>query len=224
MALALLILVGCAKEETTTAALSTADQQVEETSGSAYLFNFTGENPVLEIISEDELQSNSSSNATTRSNSVHAHGDFHGYGPEGEISFSGTQNNGGAHGSAEVQITFGPFGTAHVIMETVSLISDGEDKVVYGGVITEIIENTVNFPSPPGCPGAPYCPQCDPYDLGTYVYFCVKDNGQGNNAPLDQYVPGIFNTCSEVGSGGSSLLNYPLINVGQESDQIKVND
>jgi hypothetical protein len=43
-------------------------------------------------------------------------------------------------------------------------------------------------------------PLCNAYELGTYVYFAVKDNGQENNAPSNQYSPILINNCNEIPS------------------------
>ena len=110
-----------------------------------------------------------------------------------------------------------------MVLETASVVSIGDNQVVYGGQISEVIENTVMFPPPP--PGFP-APPCDPYELGTYVYFAVKDNGQGNNAPSDQYSPFLSNSCNEDSSGGANnpWSFFGFTDVESSKDKIKVND
>lgn len=216
MALALVILVGCAKEEMTT---TVADNQQAEKS-SLWILNTDGDNPVWEITTQDE-QSSNSDRATSRSNSAHAHGNYTGFGGSTTISFSGTENNGGVHGSADVQQAFGPF-EAHYLLETTSMVVDG-DYAIYGGIITEVIVNTFPPPPPPP-PGAP-TPPCNPNSVGNHVYFTVYDNGQGNNAPADQY-RGLAQNCSILEDGGVSFPWFifgPPSDVENEGDKIKVN-
>lgn len=216
MALALIILVGCAKEETTP---TVADNQQAEKS-SLWILNTDGDSPVWEITTQDG-QSSHSGRATSRSNSAHAHGNYTAFGGSTTISFSGTENNGGVHGSAEVQQAFGPF-EAHYLLETTSMVVDG-NYAIYGGLITEVIVNTFPPPPPPP-PGAP-APPCNPNSVGNHVYFTVYDNGQGNNAPADQY-RGLSQTCSIQEDGGVSFpwfIYGPPSDVENEGDKIKVN-
>ena len=196
---------------------------LEQKTEAAYVFKLSNANDWEAAVSTDlGEKTNNTFGSSRNGNSLHAHGDFGAFGG-GHISFSGTQNNGGAHGSAAIEITFGPFGTANVVIETVSVISIGDNEVVYGGQIIEVIENTVMFPPPP--PGFP-APPCDPYELGTYVYFAVKDNGQGNNAPSDQYSPFISNNCNQDSSGGANnpWSFFGFTDVESSKDKIKVND
>lgn len=216
--LALVVLVGCAKEETTP---TVADNQQVEEPGSVWTMNNDSDSPTWEVISLDELPSNSSSSATTRTNSAHAHGNYTGFGGGTTISFSGTENNGGAHGSAEIHQVSGPF-EAHYLLETTSMVVDG-NYAIYGGIITEMIVNT--FPSPPPPPPGFPAPPCNPNTVGNHVYFTVYDNGQGNNAPADQY-RGLIQSCSISMNGA---VNFPWFIFGapsdvmNESDKIKVN-
>ena len=219
MSLVILLFSSCSKEETN-------DQITETTANSAFVFNQSDGTIDFNFIAMDESENPI---ITNRGNSIHAHGDFNLNG--GAISFSGTQNNGGAHGTAEFNYTFGPFGTAHVLLETVSVVSISENDAIYGGIITEVIENTVMFPPPPPCPTFPNCPPppppapCDPYELGTYVYFVVIDNGEGINAPSDQYNNALLNTCFADPNGGSNVPWFLFGNsdVGP-NDKIKVNN
>ncbi len=211
--LLLTLIFGCVKEETTPTDVDY--QQVEEPS-SVWIMNNDSDSPTWEGISLDVLPSNSSSSATTRSNSAHAHGNYTGLGGGLTISFSGTENNGGAHGSAEVQQAFGPF-EAHYLLETTSMVVDG-NYAIYGGIITEVIVNT--FPSPPPPPPGAPAPPCNPNSVGNHVYFSVYDNGQGNNAPADQY-RGLFQTCSINEAGG---VSFPWFFYGDPSDVMNASD
>lgn len=225
MALALVILVGCAKEEITTAALSTADQQVEESS--VWVMNTDGDSPVWEAVTSDELQSTQSysgSSATSRSNSAHTHGDlaFNVY----SLSWSGTENNGGPHGSAIVEQTWSG-GIAQFILETACVSVEG-NEAVYVGIITEAINPPPAPPPPPPCPSFPNCPPPppNPYSVGNSVFFKVIDNGQGNNAPSDQHSTGVFFTsvavCPTPSSGIWSLPFLTILDV-EAPGSVKVN-
>lgn len=161
MSIGLLLLGGCSEENLVT--------QIEEQTGDlVYIFNINSENPVWEAIILDELESTQSisnyvSTRENNGNSVHTHGDL---GPIIQ-EWSGTQNNGGVHGSASLLL----FGFSEVTMETECVMVE-DNEAVYGGTITEI--------SPPFGP---------PFEIGAIFYFKVIDNGQGNNAPADQYNP-----------------------------------
>ena len=229
MSIGLLLLAGCSKENT--------DSQIEEqTSDLVYVHTFDGDNIVSEAISLDEYENidgnSSAAEIRANGNSVHTHGEFHGFSGS-TFSFSGTQNNGGAHGSAEIVFVRGPGpggpgGTAHFLLETVAVVIGnigGQDGALYGGIVTEVIMNTLPPPPPPP-PGNPP-PPCNPYDVGSYFYFLVNDNGQGNNAPADQYRNAVITSCDEASTAG--LLNFLNLfffswnDVQLESDHIKVN-
>jgi hypothetical protein len=214
--LACLLLTSCSTEEIN-------EPTVEQKSDTAYVFKLSKTNDWEATTTiNPRNKSNHTFSSRKNVNSLHAHGYFGAFNG-GQISFSGTQNNGGVHGSAALEVTFGPFGTAHVVIETVSVVSIGDNEVIYGGQITEVVENTVMYPPPP--PGFP-APPCDAYELGTYVYFAVKDNGQGNNAPADQYSPVLINPCNEI-STIETYIPWSLIgftDVESSKDKIKIND
>ncbi|MFT5846978.1 MAG: hypothetical protein ACJARX_000050 [Psychroserpens sp.] len=213
--LACLLLTSCSTEEIN-------EPTVEQKLDTAYVFKLSKTNDWEVTTTIDPRdKSNNTFNSRKNVNSLHTHGNFGGFGG-GQVSFSGTQNNGGAHGSAALEVTFGPFGTANVVLETINVVSIGNNEVIYGGQITEVLENTVMFPTPPGFP----IPSCDTYELGSYVYFAVKDNGQGNNAPSDQYSPILINICNEIPSI-ETYIPWTLIgfnDVESSKDKIKVND
>nr|WP_321237447.1 hypothetical protein [uncultured Psychroserpens sp.] len=214
--LGFICLTSCSKEELN-------EPITEQNTEATYVFKLSNTNDWEASVSSDQGEkSNNAFSSRSNGNSLHAHGIFSAF-DGGLISFCGTQNNGGTHGNARLEVTFGPFGTANVTLETVSVVSIGDNEVVYGGQISEVIENTVMFPPPP--PGFP-APPCDPYELGTYVYFAVKDNGQGNNAPSDQYSPFLSNSCNEDANGGANnpWSFFGFNDVESPKDKIKVND
>lgn len=173
MALALVVLYGCAKEESN-------DQIEEQSSDLVWVFNnLDGEFQTWETMLINELPSNS--DVTTirgnNGNSAHTHGDYT-FGIT-SFSWSGTQNNGGTHGSGvSVWILGPPFNTTlYLTLDTECVTVEG-NEAVYGGTFTEVLNN----PFPPG----------GPFDVGNAIYFKVIDNGQGNNASPDQHAIGGF--------------------------------
>lgn len=162
-----LVFFGCNKQESNP---ELNDQQVKQSLPDTWVLNMDAENFSWEPTAFDTQVNNPVPNKLKGGNSVHTHGDFS-FGPI-SISWSGTVNNGGNHGEATFQQTFA--GVPVVItMETECLMDDG-NEVVYGGVFTEVL----NSPFPPG--GGPFV-------VGNHLYFKVIDNGQGNNAPADQF-------------------------------------
>jgi hypothetical protein len=215
MSFGLILVTGCSKE-------GTSDQIEQQATKIDYVLKQSNGTSAWETIEVDLPMENASTAGNyARGESAHAHGDYTGFGGGTTISFSGTENNGGAHGSAEVWQASGPF-EAHYIMETTSMVVDG-NYAIYGGVITEVFVNTFPPPPPPP-PGAP-APPCSPNSVGNYVYFTVYDNGQGSNAPVDQY-RGIAQSCFIKGDGGVSfpwfIFGDPS-DVMNSSDKIKVN-
>ena len=199
IAFALVFFYGCNKQETRP---SGDNQQQQEPN--AFVLNFDGENPVWELATLDMqtfTASNSGSSSTRENgNSVHAHGDFSG------VVFSGTQNNGGPHGSATLNL--GPF---VFTCETECLMVEG-NEAVYGGTITEV-------DGPPGFP----------FGIGDHVYFKVIDNGQGNNSEPDQFYPGIYfsfegdSRCGIYTPGSDAWSIRPYVDI-PEPGSVKVND
>jgi hypothetical protein len=213
MALGLLVNIGCTKEQN-----AVPKEGSENPQESFYVYNMGGETPGWELVSADAMQLSSEQNSAEKSNSnsAHAHGDYTGFGGGTTISFSGTENNGGAHGSAEVWQASGPF-EAHYTMETTSMVVD-DNYAIYGGVITEVFVNT--FPPPPPPPPGVPAPPCSPNSVGNYVYFTVYDNGQGSNASIDQY-RGLTQSCFVKSDGG---VSFPWFIFGQPSDVMNSSD
>ena len=200
LSMSLLLLSSCSKEN--------SDSQMEDQAlDMVYYFSDTGDTPVWEAISLSEISNLNLGDITNlrgnNGNSGHAHGDFAG------IEFSGTQNNGGTHGTATAN--FGPFTFS---METACVMVD-ENEAVYGGTIIELD----GPPTPPGFP----------ISLGNQMFFKVIDNGQGNNAPLDQFNAILLFTTPENSGCGTLTPSAPLWSVFpdvdiQEPGSIKVNN
>lgn len=176
LAFSFVFFYGCNKQETT----PTADnQQVEATGISAYVLNLGSENPQWEPTTLSGAEINSGSSALKQNNSAHTHGSFNFFGFI-LMEWSGTENNGGTHGSAFNELILGPpFNTTiQITMETECVVAEG-NRAVYGGTITEVVDN----PLPPGL-----------LEVGYHIYFRVTDNGQGNNAPPDTFTSGFYTT------------------------------
>ncbi|MDB4286065.1 hypothetical protein N9933_02065 [bacterium] len=169
LSLGLILLFGCKPEPPTPIAVNPDNQNPESLT---YVLTSDGENPVWEAMDLTEFQGNSEDNAASKQgNSVHTHGDiFSGFGGNYDISWSGTENNGGTHGGGELYKSSSS-GIFHFVFETECIMDDG-NEAVYVGIITEIIEKTGGGP---------------PVQVGWSLFFKVIDNGQGANAPADLY-------------------------------------
>jgi hypothetical protein len=175
-----LLFTSCEKE------LSNSDSNIlalDNTENAVYQINASGEFELIQI-SEDMLEQTKTGSISTRSNgnSAHTHGDFSWEAAGITLEWSGTENNGGPHGSATFQqvmnLPFPPFSANLQLTLETECVTVIDNEAVYGGLITEAVDN----PFPPG----------GPFDVGNHVFFKVIDNGQGNNAPADQYATGIF--------------------------------
>ena len=152
------LLTGCSKEQAT-------DQIDEQTADTVYVLKQSNGASAWEVMEVTLPENNASENGNSnRGQSAHAHGDYTGFSGSITVSFSGTENNGGAHGTAEVRQVAGPF-EAHYILETTSMVVNG-NEAIYGGIITEVITNTFPImpppPPPPPCPTFPNCPPPPP--------------------------------------------------------------
>ncbi|WP_055443182.1 hypothetical protein [Lacinutrix himadriensis] len=209
LSISFLMLIGCSNEN--------VDILKEPGTGElVYIFNNNSENPTWETrFLEDAQLTKSNSNILTNNakmgNSAHTHGNIDG----GSLTFnwSGIENNGGSHGSAVITQDFGPF-VVTIKMET-SCISILNNEAVYGGTITEVLNDPFNGSGP--------------YALGNTLFFKVTDNGQGRNATADQYVQAIVTStldgCDSF-SPNSSFWNLPFISVAdvESTDMVKVNN
>ena len=191
MSIGLIVFTGCSKDDAN-------EQNVQESINSTYVLNVTNGSATWESVSTDEQLSNVGTSPTNRSNRLGVLGRIEGFGLP--TTFSGRLNNGIVDGSGLLQLA-GPGGSAaRFALETTSVVSIGDGEVVYGGLITNVIENTI--PPPPPCPTFPNCPPA-PFEAGSYVYFTVKDNGPAG--PADQYKGLIFPSANELGDGGASF-------------------
>lgn len=216
MSIGLLLIVGCSTEN--------ADTQIEQQKDKLVNVQYlNGDSNVWKAIPQDEMksyQSNLGSSSTTakRGNSAHTHGEYitpSSFFSSGRtVSWSGTENNGGAHGSAVMEIPSGSV-TISVIMET-RCVSILDNEAVYGGTITEVLND------PFGGVGGPYA-------LGNTMIFKVIDNGQGANAPADQYVNTFINSsdldCSNF-PPDAIFWSLPFFSVNdvEEPGSVKVNN
>jgi hypothetical protein len=212
LSIGLLLLTGCSKENVE----PQIQQQSEER---VYVLINNGEYSTWESNSLNDFQSTYSNSSVVNKrvnngNSAHTHGSFEG--APFTFNWSGTENNGGTHGSAIITQDFGPF-IVTIIMETACVNVVG-NEAVYGGLVTEV----ENSPFPPGA---------GPFAIGNIVFFKVIDNGQGNNAPADQYVQTLVSTsslleCETLGQPDFSFWSLPFFatNDIEEPGSVKVNN
>lgn len=197
LSMGIFLLAGCSKEE--------PEIQIEDqTANATYVLNVVDGTAAWEGVDMDVQSARTNSSDASRSSGLRAFGRLGVFGLP--TAFSARETNSGTRGRGLLQLA-GPGGTAaRLILNSSSVVSIGDGEVVYGGQITRVIQNNIPPPPPPpGCP--PMCPPpppCSPFDLGTYVYFAVKDNGFGNNAP-DQFKGVIIPACSEIPDGGASF-------------------
>ena len=153
---------------------------------------------------------------------AHANGHFsfqvnsigHGFYKSHTVQISATENNQGVNGAGHIWRTWGDEGEfAYQIIMDADCLESNVEEAVFVGIVTQL--TGVN-------PGIP--------PVGSRLWIRVKDNGQGLNAPLDQYNPAIIWNpgatvpCS-VFSLNSIVWNFlpPYEEVANSSDNIKVN-
>jgi hypothetical protein len=162
----LFLLTGCSEE--------TIDTQIEQKSDLSFyvLKTINGETSWEEQTFDAEIHMNPTrvSQKSNNGNSTHTHGSLDSQGLQ--ITWSGTDNNGGAHGTATISQQLGPFDII-VTVETDCINSDGNLAVYTGRVISAEGNN-------PGFLGFIF-------GVGGQASFRVIDNGQGNKAPADQF-------------------------------------
>lgn len=212
MSIGLLLIAGCSTENVE----PQSEQQIEER---VFVFNNNGEDSTWETNSLTDFHSKySSSNIVTNrlnnGNSAHTHGSNDA--PPFTFNWSGTENNGGTHGSAIITQEMGP-SVVTIIMETACVNVIG-NEAVYGGLVIEVENN----PFPPGA---------GPFAIGNIVFFKVIDNGQGNNAQADQYVQTLVSTnsaldCETLGQPDFLFWSLPFFptNDVEEPGSVKVNN
>jgi hypothetical protein len=181
---------------------------LNDVENSIYMIDASGEVQTIQTTEESLVQSTTGSISTrSNENSAHTHGDFSWDAASISVEWSGTENNGGPHGSATYQqvlnLPFPPFNAnVQLTLETKCVNVNG-NEAVYGGTITDVVDN----PFPGG----------GPFAIGNHLFFKVIDNGQGANAPADQHSTNIFifpatsNVCLSTDSplwsffGGTSI-------------------
>jgi hypothetical protein len=140
----------------------------------------------------------------------------HGFYKSSTFQLNATENNQGVSGVGHMWRTWGAEGefAFHTIMDADCISSNGEEAV-FTGIVTQVEGDTPNL-----------YPQ-----VGARVWVRVKDNGQGANAPLDQYKPTIiWNSsatipCESFGLNGGFAIFwnfFPYENVANSSDNINV--
>ena len=214
ISIGLLLLTGCSKEN--------VDPQIEQRTGDTfYVFNNNGEDSTWEEIAVDEFQSTNSKTGVTapnanRGNSTHTHGSL----DLGDLqmTWSGTENDGGTHGSATLSQEFAPGLGVNVTMETSCVNSIG-NEAVYVGRITDNDNATGFF--------------AFLFAVGNKVSLKVIDNGEGNNAQADQFaglgisIGGPFGpepqVCESLGQPDSEFWGQEPIDI-ESPGSVKINN
>ncbi len=152
-AIGLFLVVGCTKDE--------SYKQIEEqTIDSVYVLNQLDGSSTWETMLIDELQ-NSAVRIYSKNDGDAAHTDGY-YVPASRdamtITWSGTQNRNGPHGSASIQQSTPNF-SFHFVLETECVTVDG-NQAVYGGTITQVKTLNGNAPA---------------IGVGWRIYFKVTD-------------------------------------------------
>ncbi len=197
----LFFLLGCVKEESAVQSTAKPAQQVSTTTNIMRLDLRDAANgkvqvqiPVLSLNPNLYVEPRVSSNHTANGHSS----PIEGY----PSSFSAAQNNGGTHGSALIRL---PWAGIHLDIECLIV----EDNVaVLEGLITQVFYD--------------YCDGC--MVPGQYFTFEIIDNGEGQNAPVDQV--GAYVYWSDEPLCGMLPPNSPdwgpLWDVLGQGDQIQV--
>ena len=206
MSFGLILVTGCSKEGTSD---QIEQEKSIETADVVLIYKADGTNSTWEANFDGEtmVYGNGSTTASTNGNrgeSAHTHGSTP------YFTFSGTQNNGGTHGSATVDLGF-----ASWTLETECVMVEG-NEAVYGGIITEAIN------PPPFGAGK----------VGDFIYFKVFDNGQGSNADPDQFHGFIrfygTSRCGVVtpssGAWPPTFFGFPMIIDIEAPGSVKVNN
>ncbi len=139
MSIGLIVFIGCSKDEAN-------EQNVQESINSTYVLNVTNGDASWESVSTEQESANLEANPTNRSNRITALGRMRAFGLP--TNFSGRLNNGRVNGSGLLQLA-GPGGSAtRLALKASSQVSIGNGEVVYGGLITNVIENRIPPPPP----------------------------------------------------------------------------
>ena len=196
-ALGLILLTGCTKDES-------YEQIEEQTIDSVYVLNQFDGSSAWKTMLIDEMQKPTARTYSTDDGAI-AHTDGY-YVPTSRdamtITWSGTQNENGARGTAELRQSTPSF-SLHFVLETECVMVDG-NQAVYGGKIIQVRTLTGSTP---------------PIGVGWRFYFKVTDTVEdlrlGKAARYDQ----ISNTTIFASPRSPSLCNVYLPNSHMWSSQ-----
>jgi hypothetical protein len=216
MAICLTFLFGCQKEE-----LKLATEGFDP--GAVYMLTIDNEMAASEQVDRDFIvfPGNDDLSDMARNGNTHIHAHYTSQPLTGfyqllKVNFTATQNSQGLFGNGSYTRTWGDSleytFTLHLTADCLEI--DGGDAVFTG-----LLTGTTGV--------SPFDP---PLPEGTRFWIRVRDNGQGPNAPLDQYHRAVFfNTSGELSCGAFGLSNPvwnfvgPMTDVANESDIIKIN-
>lgn len=134
------------------------------------------------------------------------------------LQLNAVENSEGVSGTGHIWRSWGAEGefSQHIIMDADCLFTNEQGDAVFTGIVTEVIGDS---PLPGGAPFP---------SIGSRVWARQKDNGQGPNAPLDQYKPFmLYNPsgtipCEILGLNAFFWNFFPYENVAKKSDYVKV--
>lgn len=210
MVFASLIIVSCSKENNITPDSDSGDQQkiTLHAANENGVTNTTYSFPVDQLMTKSTANSSTNkNNSTIQSAGPIMNGHFS-TGTGTTVSFSGSSNNGGVHGNANFN------GILDIKFSTACMEIDSNQGVI-SGAITQI----TSLPS-----GLDTL-----LSLGDYVYFLFVDNGEGSNAPFDQFSSNFYFSpaalgplCDQITPSSGAWNPAWITDVANQSDQIQI--
>lgn len=215
MALSLLI-VGCAKEETRPEVSLKSNPDVTQIDpNGAYYLDVEGNVTQIDMesIDQENVGKLEARNGNAHLNAHYSHQPERFYLSQ-TLQLNATENKNGVSGVGHWDRTWGENGefNYHVTMDADCMESNGVDAI-FVGLVTSVEGDLPNI-----YPG-----------VGARVWIRVKDNGEGPNAPLDQYKGSIINPSGTAPCGIFGLNSFfwrccsgPYRDVANPSDNIQV--
>ena len=166
VALGLILLTGCSKDDSV---VQIEEQIEEQKTNTVYVLNQINETATWETMVLDENQGRTDQPGPTTM-TAHTEGFYKSLSRDGmTITWTGSQNENGTIGIAEIKQTTPNF-SIHFNLKTECVTVHG-NQAVYGGRITQVREISGNGPQ---------------IGEGWYFYFKVIDNNHERSVPLDK--------------------------------------